>query len=344
MTSLEVLISELGYEEEEAKVLLDKKNLVPTDGQVLEERIKVWRALGLRDKEIKKMAKSFPKIFSYNTKKILDFRNYLGEKFDYEEKDFITLVTSNPRLISRSLKKIDQSIQIFKEAFMAESKDADFKLDDRWFSLIGKNIDQLIEKRDFLKKNLGFTDEEVLNLISDRPAILSTDEKDLEQTIEAIKQIYGTTDIIKTESFIMCPRGADLKFRYALFYTFTGNTNFTKRKYYSQNSKISFARFCDLLKAGRTASYATVLYSENEYKKKVGPSNSLLLEKYPLNEEEVEVIIDEYNKNFPDKPLNFSEEEKRIILGDSPKSRRKSNTKTVEKEIEEGEMSWCQVY
>ena len=203
--------------------------------------------------QIIKMAKSFPKLFSFNVENIsqkLENLILLG----YSKVQVIKMTISVPSIFSLSIENVKQKLEdIMSLGYTQEEvKIITLKLP----SIFGNSIEYIKQKLEDIM-SLGYTQEEVKKMTLELPTLFSLSFENIPKKINFYKEI-GLDFIVINDT-----------------------------KYLMQSVELSYARYNYVKNNNiQMKSYGYLFYNEKTFKNQFGVTKQELLQMYPYNKEE----------------------------------------------------------
>ncbi len=312
-----VLISEIEVSEERASEILEKTKLSAIKPEELRERLKFLKnEIGYTNNEISKVVDKFDRVLSYNVQKMSSALKEFSDCFGTELEESKAYFREEIRCIGYDYKKIKTNKEEFEQVYKKYNKGKAFsKSPKSLIHLAMQDEDRRKKRQEFISKNLNVSLDEAILLMIEFPPSSSIREDVFLDKIAMAEKLMGYKDYVVQNPYILTANPIDLKFRFAMFAIECKTIgDFAKRKFFAFSTSKIWSRFEYLKDNGRKPSAATVMYSEAMFKAKCYTDSNYIESIYPFNEDAYNSVVNRFKEMYPEKDIDFTEEDKKFIL------------------------------
>lgn len=242
------------------------------------QTIKFFVSKGFTKKEVGKLIKRYPRIFS--AKNIKPNYDFWQEKMNIIGKDAKLMILKKPSLLDCSLNPADRNEVVYKLRFF-----------QKFFKLTQEELLKQIYRNPLI---LGFSIE--------RESMFSIFNK-----LKPLNEIGLTNENISHDLSILCAPSKKIKIRYIICKNFgMKDSVFTSNKYKISEAKLyARASFLSQRRFPKSLIYAT----EGDFWSRTKISDLEIAQQFVLTEEKIKNQEAIFNRNYPNKTINLTQEE-----------------------------------
>lgn len=298
MNELIETLLKLGYKKRDAEILSNKLQALDRNLKIIEPRLKEMYefldSLGYSREDIIRMTKKHPEMYQVSVNHIKQRINEL-EELGYSRGDIIKMTKVYPQIYSITSENMNKKIQEMGE--LGYSKEDVMKMGRALPAIFGYNIERIRQRIDELEE-LGYSRDDVIHTTKSFPALFGYNIDSMKKKIEDIQKLGFSREealnmVIKLpQLYGYSMENITQKIR---FYDSVGlrSVIVESPQNLRQSTKLSYARYMALKENGIEIIPQNVKKILSKLPKKFEPSKTELLERYPYNEETMQIILNE---------------------------------------------------
>lgn len=296
MDELIETLLKLGYKNRDAKILANKLQAQDRkiSESILTELFGFLGSLGYSREDIIRMTKKLPAMCQYSIDSLKHKIEGL-EELGYNRGDIIKMTKVYPQIYSISMENINKKIQEMGE--LGYSKEDVMKMGRALPATFGYTVERIRKRIEELEE-LGYSREDVIHTTKSFPALFGYNIENMKKKIEDIQKLgFSREEVLKMVIDLPQIYGYSMEniTQKISFYDSIGLHEFVARSPQTlrQSTKLSYARYMVLRENGIEVTPQTGNRIFNGFPQRIKISKEEMLEKYPYNEETMQIILNE---------------------------------------------------